>query len=76
MQAPRGARGLHGRELMPTSPFLNAGHESQNRCSIHPKVRGRFQLGPVGNRGAYIVTNTIVGVPYYNYSIMGPQTLF
>ena len=25
---------------------------------------------------ALINTNTILGVPYYNYSIMGPQTLF
>ena len=26
--------------------------------------------------GASIIPNTSVGVPYYNYSIMGPQTLF
>ena len=26
--------------------------------------------------GAKIITNTILGVPYYNTSIMGPKTLF
>ena len=26
--------------------------------------------------GAYIITYTALGVPYYNYSIMGPKTLF
>ena len=29
--------------------------------------------------GTFIITNTILGVPYYNYSIMsimGPKTLF
>ena len=26
--------------------------------------------------GASIITYTILGVPYYNYSIMGPQNLF
>ena len=24
--------------------------------------------------GAYIITNTILGVPYYHYSIMSPKT--
>ena len=28
------------------------------------------------NIGAEIITNTIVPVPYYNYSIMGPKPLF
>ena len=28
------------------------------------------------NIGAEIITNSAVGVPYYNYSIMGPKTLF
>ena len=29
------------------------------------------------NIGAYIITNTILGVPYYYYyGIMGPKTLF
>ena len=27
------------------------------------------------NTGASIFTNTILGVPYYTYSIMGPKTL-
>ena len=26
--------------------------------------------------GAYLITNTILGVPYYNYSILGPKTPF
>ena len=26
--------------------------------------------------GASIITNTILGVPYCNYSILGPKTLF
>ena len=26
--------------------------------------------------GALIITYTILGVPYYDYSIMGPETLF
>ena len=28
------------------------------------------------NIGALIITDTILGVPYYNYSIVGPKTLF
>ena len=28
------------------------------------------------NIGASIITYTILGVPYYNYSTMGPKTLF
>ena len=28
------------------------------------------------NIGALIITYTILGAPYYNYSIMGPKTLF
>ena len=28
------------------------------------------------NIGAKIIANTILGVPYYNYSILGPKTLF
>ena len=28
------------------------------------------------NVGAQIITHTILGVPYYIYSIMGPRTLF
>ena len=28
------------------------------------------------NIGAQIITNTVVGVPYYNHSIMGPKALF
>ena len=28
------------------------------------------------NVGAEIITNTVLGVPYYNYSMMGPKTLF
>ena len=27
-------------------------------------------------RGLKIVTDTIVGAPYYKYSVMGPNTLF
>ena len=27
-------------------------------------------------QGALIVAYTVLGVPYYNYSIMGPKTLF
>ena len=28
------------------------------------------------NIGAQIITNTILVVPYYNFGIMGPNTLF
>ena len=28
------------------------------------------------NIGALVITNTILGVPYYTYSITGPETLF
>ena len=28
------------------------------------------------NMGALVITHTILGVPYYSYSIMGPKTLF
>ena len=41
------------------------------------KVTGFSYLpGPVeGTTGALIITNTILGVPYYNYGTMGPKTL-
>ena len=26
--------------------------------------------------GAYIITKTVLGLPYYNYSTMGPKTIF
>ena len=29
----------------------------------------------VSNIGALIISNTLVGVPYYNYSMMGPETV-
>ena len=32
--------------------------------------------GRWGIIGALIISYTIKGVPYYNYSIMGPKTLF
>ena len=35
-----------------------------------------LQEGMQDNIGALIITSTVVGVPYYSYSIMGPQTLF
>ena len=28
------------------------------------------------NIGPYIITSTILGVPYYNYKILGPKSLF
>ena len=38
------------------------------------------EQAPIGsgsdNIGAQIVTNTILEVSHYNYSIMGPKTLF
>ena len=33
-------------------------------------------LGTTSTIGASIITNTIVGVSYYKYSIIGPKTLF
>ena len=33
----------------------------------------KFQFAESRNVGALIMTNTILGVPYYKYSIMGPQ---
>ena len=36
-----------------------------------------FKVTPGGcNIGALIITSTIFGVPYYDYSIVGPKTLF
>ena len=35
-----------------------------------------FYIRQRPNPGALIITNTILGVPYYNYSIMGPKTPF
>ena len=43
-------------------------------------IGGFEPLSPVtpqalhSNIGALIITYTILGVPYYNYSIMGPKT--
>ena len=31
---------------------------------------------PACNKGALIITNTLLWVPYYNFSTMGPKTLF
>ena len=36
-------------------------------------VRRSFLVATIG---AYIITNTILGAPYYNNRIVGPQTLF
>ena len=41
-------------------------HPTQN---LNPKT-------PVPSIGAYTITYTILGAPFYNYSIMGPETLF
>ena len=30
----------------------------------------------IGSIGVLIITYTILGVPYYNYSTLGPKTLF
>ena len=36
-----------------------------------------FGLRGLGfNIGALMITNAILGVPYYNYGILNPQTLF
>ena len=35
-----------------------------------------MELKAESNKGALIITYTILVVPYYNCSIMGPQTLF
>ena len=40
---------------------------------IHPKPHCWHECG---NIGAKIITNTIVGVPYYDYSTRGPKALF
>ena len=40
-------------------------------------IFGGLGFSDVGdNIGAVMVTYTILGVPYYNYSRMGPKTLF
>ena len=41
-----------------------------------PKALMAFYRGYMGNIGILIITNTISGVLYYNYSIMCPKTLF
>ena len=33
-------------------------------------------LGPCINAGAFVITYTVLGVPDYNSSITGPETLF
>ena len=38
------------------------------------RVQGSPRVN-IGNIGASIITNTILVVPCYNYSIMGPKTL-
>ena len=39
-----------------------------------PNVAQEFAVQ--SNIGALIIPYTILGAPYYNYSIMGPKTLF
>ena len=36
----------------------------------------KFEALKLRNVGAQTITNTFVGAPYFNYSIMGPKTLF
>ena len=54
-------------------PELRASAELRTRLepTFAPSSRSRRS-----NIRAEKITNTILGVPYYNYSIMGPKTLF
>ena len=51
---------------------------------LEMRLQGLLEVGllqevtdeATNNRGALMITYTILGVPYSIYSIMGPQTLF
>ena len=49
---------------------LQAGLDSLSQVSLPCATIGLDSVG------ALIITYTILGVPYYIYSIMGPETLF
>ena len=40
---------------------------------VDMRLRSRGQSSAPSNIGALIITNTILGVRYYMYSIMGPK---
>ena len=50
------------------------GYANVRQCGLDWQVVSRAR--GYRNVGALIVTNTILWVPYFNYSIMGPRTLF
>ena len=57
------------------------GLEELSRTLLDETLRKRERQDPAYkalgcNIGASITTNTVLGVPYYKYSIMGPKTLF
>ena len=63
-------------------PNLRApGRRLRRQPGIRPTTRPGEILG-LGvedfrfNVGALVITNTVLGGPYYSYSIMGPKTLF
>ena len=74
------------------SCFPNGAVEARKVLSPSSAQMARLSLGEINgkvviaamsrtkglrcNIGAYITTNTILGVPYYKYSVMGPRTLF
>ena len=78
-------RGIHRIASSNPSRGLHSGLlETRNPAAVCPRF-GSFGEGNEGvyqspkirsNLRAQIITNTISGVPYYDGSIMGPETLF
>ena len=55
--------------------------ETPSRSALNPaslvwSCTGRHHGGSVSTIGALIIAYTILGAPYSNYGIMGPETLF
>ena len=58
--------------LTPTSPAEGQTNGARQRAAQAQALRDSDSSVTIG---ALIITNTILGVPYFKYSIIGPKTL-
>ena len=57
--------------MYPNRPFL-----PRTKTAEACERRGALRMQGLFTIGALMITNTILGVPYYTYSVMGLKTLF
>ena len=68
--ARKGSLCMNPESLNP-QPWRLHGFSRKDSTYSHPTT-----LKPITCYSGVKITNTTLGVPYYNYSIMGPKTLF